>query len=148
MHLSFLNPLVLFGLVAGILPVLIHRLTKRDAIPRKFSAVRLLLQSQQVMARPQRLKHLLLLALRVLAVLSLVFMMARPVLTGPGFLAKGSEEAKIIILDNSLSMSYREDGGERFALAKRAAREMIEETGGKILILPTSSTHRHRRHPA
>ncbi len=94
------------------------------------------------MARPQRLKHLLLLALRVLAVLSLVFMMARPVLTGPGFLAKGSEEAKIIILDNSLSMGYREDGGERFALAKRAAREMIEETRGKILIIPTTSTHR------
>jgi hypothetical protein len=142
MNLSFLNPLVLLGLVAGILPVLIHRLTKRDAIPRKFSAVRLLLQSQQVMAKPQRLKHLLLLALRVLAVLSLILMMARPVLTGPGFLAKGSEEAKVIILDNSLSMGYREDGGERLALAKKAAREMIEETRGRILILPTSSTHR------
>ena len=142
MNLSFLNPLFLFGLAAGIIPILIHRLTKRDAIPRKFSAVRLLLQSQQVMARPQRLKHLLLLALRVLAVLSLVFLMARPVLTSPGFLTKGSEEAKIIVFDNSLSMGYREDGGERFALAKRAAREMIEETRGKILIIPTSSTQR------
>jgi hypothetical protein len=142
MILSFLNPLVLLGLVAGILPILIHRLTKRDAIPRRFSAVRLLLQSQQVMARPQRLKHLLLLALRVLAVLSLVLIMARPVLTGPGFLGKGSEEAKIIILDNSLSMGYREDGGERFALAKKAAGEIIEETRGKVLIIPTTSTHR------
>jgi hypothetical protein len=142
MNLSFLNPLFLFGLAAGVVPVLIHRLTKRDAVPRKFSAVRLLLQSQQVMARPQRLKHLLLLALRVLAVLSLVFMMARPVLTSSGFLSKGSEETKVIIFDNSLSMGYREDGGERCALAKKAAREMIEETRGKILIIPTSLTHR------
>ena len=28
-------------------------------------------------------------------------------------------------------MGYREDGGERFALAKKAAREIIEETKGK-----------------
>ncbi len=101
--------------------------------------MRLLLQSQQVMARPQRLKHLLLLALRVLAVLALVFMMARPVLTRPGFLMRGSKEAKIILLDNSLSMGYQEDEGERFALAKRAAKEIIEEAKGKILIVPTSS---------
>jgi hypothetical protein len=138
MNLSFLNPLFLLGLVAGIIPILIHRLTKRNAVLRQFSAVRLLLRSQQVMARPQRLKHLLLLALRVLAVLSLVFMMARPVLTSPGFLTGGNEGPKIIIIDNSLSMGYREDGGERFALAKRAAREVIEGTKGKVLVIPTS----------
>ena len=122
MNLSFLNPLFLFGLVAGILPILIHRLTKRSALSKKFSAVRLLLQSQRLMARPQRLKHLLLLALRVLAVLSLVFLMARPVLTGPGVLTKGREGAKVILLDNSLSMGYREDRGERFDLAKLPER--------------------------
>jgi hypothetical protein len=45
MSLAFLNPLFLFGLAAGILPVLIHRLTEKKAIPKKFSAVRLLLES-------------------------------------------------------------------------------------------------------
>jgi len=40
MNCDFLKPLLLFGLAAGILPVLIHRLTQRKAIPRKFSAVR------------------------------------------------------------------------------------------------------------
>ena len=138
MNLSFLNPWFLFGLAAGILPVLIHRLTKRDALTRKFSAVRLLLRSQQMMARPQRLKHLLLLALRVLAVLSLVLLMARPVLTRPGFLAKAGETVKVILLDNSLSMGYQEDRGERFDLARRAAKEIIEETGGRTLVIPTS----------
>ncbi|RPJ05064.1 MAG: hypothetical protein EHM36_08875, partial [Deltaproteobacteria bacterium] len=137
MNLSFLNPLFLFGLAAGVIPILIHRLTKRNAVTRKFSAVRLLLRSQQAMARPQRLKHLLLLALRVLAVLSLVFLMARPVLTESGWLMKGSGVPRVILLDNSLSMGYREDGGDRFALAKRAAREMIEGSQGKILLIPT-----------
>ena len=138
MNLTFLHPLFLLGLAAGAIPILIHRLTKREAIPRKFSAVRLLLQSQQVMARPQRLKHLLLLALRVLAVSTLVFLMARPVLTNPGFLAGGSEEARIILFDNSLSMGYREDEGDRFALAKKAVREVIGETQGRLCLIPVS----------
>ena len=111
MSLTFLNPLFLFGLAAGILPILIHRLTQRKAIPRKFSAVRLLLQSQRVTAKPQRLKHLLLLCLRILAVLGIVFMMARPVLTRPGIAALRSEGAEVIILDNSLSMGFREQRG-------------------------------------
>ena len=138
MNLSFLNPWFLIGLAAGALPVLIHRLTKRDALTKRFSAVRLLLRSQQMMAKPQRLKHLLLLALRVLAVLSLVLLMARPVLTRPGFLAKAAETPKAILLDNSLSMGYREGAGERFDTARKAVREMIEETRGKVLLIPTS----------
>ncbi|HSB05468.1 MAG TPA: BatA domain-containing protein [Thermodesulfobacteriota bacterium] len=143
MNLTFLNPFFLFGLAAGIIPVLIHRLTKRNAVPRKFSAVRLLLQSQQVMARPQRLKHLFLLALRVLTVLSLVFLMARPVLTSPGLLTKGRGAANILILDNSLSMGYRGDEGERFGLAKRVAKELVESFKGKVLLIPTSSIEGH-----
>src|SRR4030043_198440 len=106
MNLIFLNPYFLFGLSAGVLPILIHRLTQRKVVMRKFSAVRLLFQSQRVMARPQRLKHLLLLALRILAVTSLAFLMARPVLIRPGLLTLGDKAAKILILDNSLSMGY------------------------------------------
>ena len=138
MSLAFLNPLFLFGLAAGILPILIHRLTERKAIPKKFSAVRLLLQSQKVMARPQRLKHLLLLALRILAVMTLVLMMARPVLTRQSLLATVDSGNKILILDNSLSMGYREERGERYDLAKRAAKEVLEGLKGQVMIIPTA----------
>ncbi len=139
MNLTFLNPLFLFGLAAGMLPILIHRLTKRKAIQRKFSAVRLLLKSQQILTRPQRLKHLLLLALRILAVLSLAFMMARPVLSRQSLLPAKNEGAKIVVLDNSLSMGYREDRGERYAIAKKAVKEAIQGFKGQIMILPTSA---------
>jgi hypothetical protein len=121
MGLTFLNPLFLFGLAAGVLPILIHRLTQRKAISRKFSAVRLILQSQRIVARPQRLKHLILLALRIMAILSLVFIMARPVLTREGLLALGEGGSKIVMLDNSLSMGFREERGIRFDIAKKAA---------------------------
>ena len=139
MNLTFLHPYFLFGLAAGILPILIHRLTKRKGILRKFSAVRFILQSQRVVARPQRLKNFLLLALRVLAVLSLVFILSRPVLTRQGLLFLGHEGAKVLILDNSLSMGYREDNESRYDLAKMAAKEIIESLKDQVIILPTAS---------
>jgi hypothetical protein len=139
MSLTFINPYFLFGLAAGILPILIHRLIQKKAIPRVFSAVRLLLRSQRMVARPQRLKHLLLLCLRVLAVTSLVFLMARPVLTQQGLLATGIGGSKIIILDNSISMGYKEENGEdRFQIAKKAAEEVIKDLKGQVILIPTA----------
>jgi hypothetical protein len=138
MSLAFLNPLFLFGLAAAILPVLIHRITQKKIVKRDFSAVRLLLQSQRVTARPQRLKHLLLLALRILAVATLAFMMARPVLVRPGFASLLKSGAKVLILDNSLSMGYVEDRGRRYDVAKKAAREALEGFGGQVALIPTA----------
>ncbi len=142
MNLTFLNSLFLFGLAAAILPILIHRITQKKAIVRKFSAVGLLLQSQRISAKPQRLKHLLLLALRILAVATIVFMMARPVLVRPGFASLLRRGAKVLILDNSLSMGYREDRGQRYDVAKRAAREALESFGGQVAVIPMVSPQR------
>lgn len=145
MNLTFLNPLFLFGLAAAVLPILIHRLTRRKAITRRFSAVRLLIKSQQVMAKPQRIKHLLLLALRILSVMGLVFLMAQPLLIQPGLLSLGDEKATIVILDNSLSMGYSEDQGTRYDIAKRAAKEIIEKLKGEVLLLSTTSLNKESR---
>jgi hypothetical protein len=138
MSLAFFNPLFLFGLVAAILPILIHRITQKKIVKRDFSAVRLLLQSQRVSARPQRLKHLLLLALRILSVATVAFMMARPALVRPGFASLLKSGARVLILDNSLSMGYYEDRGRRYDVAKKAAREALEGFGGQVALLPTA----------
>jgi hypothetical protein len=142
MSLTFFNPLFLFGLAAAILPILIHRITQKKVVVRKFSAVRLLLQSQRITARPQRLKHLLLLALRILAVATIAFMMARPILVRPGFASLLKGGAKVLILDNSLSMGYREDRGQRYDVAKRAAKEALVGFGGQVTVIPTVSVQR------
>lgn len=139
MNLTFLNPFFLFGLAAAALPILIHRLIQRRAVPRKFSAVGLLLQSQKVRARPERLKHFLLLALRVLAVISLVLLVARPVMMRPGLFASGEKGEKILVLDNSMSMGFMEERGQRYAIARKAAREVVEALRGKVMIIPTAS---------
>ena len=139
MGITFLNPLFLFGLAAGMIPILIHRLVQRHGKVKKFSAVRLLLLSQQNLVRPQRLKEFILLALRVLAAMSLALLIARPVWLFPGGFSAGEKGAKVLILDNSLSMGYREDGGERFELAKTHAREILNTLKGRVLILPTAA---------
>ena len=138
MSIAFLNPLLLFGLAAGILPILIHRLTQRKAVRRNFSAVRLLLHSQNVMARPQRLKHLVLLALRVMAVIALVLMAARPMLMRPGLLARGEDGSKVLVIDNSMSMGFTEAQGERYERAKKVAQEIAGSLKSEVLIIPTA----------
>lgn len=145
MSIQFLNPWFLFGLAAAALPILIHRLTRRKAIPIRFSAVRLLIKSQQVMSKPQRIKHLLLLALRVLAVMGLVFLMAQPLLIRPGLLNVDEETATVAILDNSMSMGYVEDRGTRYEVAKKAFREIIGRLKGEVLLLTTSSPNPESR---
>jgi len=139
MGITFLNPLFLFGLAAGVIPILIHRLVQRHGKVIKFSAVRLLLLSQQNLVRPERLKEFILLALRVLAVMSLALLIARPVWLFSGVFSSGEEGAKVLILDNSLSMGYREDRGERFELARNQARDILKTLKGRVLILPTAT---------
>ena len=138
MTLTFLNPFLLFGIAAVTLPILIHRIAKKRPVVREFSAVRLLLQSQQITAKPQRLKHFLLLALRILAVAMMVFMMSRPVLVRPGIAAFFERGARVLIFDNSLSMGYREDRGPRFEIAKKAVQETLKEFGGRVVLIPTA----------
>jgi hypothetical protein len=138
MSLTFINPFLLFGFAAVTLPILIHRIAKKKPVVREFSAVRLLLQSQQITARPQRLKHFLLLALRILAVATVVLMMARPVLVRPGVAAFLAEGARVLILDNSLSMGYREDRGQRYEIAKKALRDTLKDFGGRVVLIPTA----------
>ncbi len=144
MSLTFLNPLILFGLAAAALPILIHRLTHRKALRKDFSAVRLLLQSQKMMVKPQRLKHLILLALRITAIAALVLMAARPMLTRPGLVITGEKAARAIIIDNSASMAYTDAQGQRYERAQDIARQIISSLSPatEILIIPTAPARR------
>ena len=139
MNITFMNPLFLFALAAGIIPILIHRLVQRHGKVKKFSAVRLLLLSQQNLVRPERLKQLILLILRVLAVMCLALLVARPVWLFSGVFSSGQEGAKVLILDNSMSMGFREDRGDRFELAKAHGRDILKSLRGRVIILPTAT---------
>jgi hypothetical protein len=46
------------------------------------------------------------------------------------------EGATVLFLDNSASMAYRDEGGERFEAAKRAGREILRNLSGQVLVMP------------
>jgi hypothetical protein len=140
MSLSFLYPAFLFGLLAASLPILIHLLNRRRLQRIQFPAVRFILLSQKRISRSYRLRHWLLLALRTLAVVFLVLLLANPIFqTGAGLFAGGGPVAAVVLVDNSLSMRWSGDGNG-FKQAKEAARLLISalNDGDRAALLPTN----------
>jgi hypothetical protein len=125
--MSFAYPLYLLGTLAAALPIIIHLLVKqkRRAIP--FSTLRFLRLAQLQRQGRRRLRELLLLLLRVLVCLLIAFALARPVLShAPGFLARFTNVAAVLIVDNSYSMGVVRDGKSDFARAKELARRTLD----------------------
>jgi hypothetical protein len=138
----FLYPAFLFGLLAASLPILIHLLNRRRLQRIRFPAVRFILLSQKRISRSYRLRHWLLLALRTLAVMLLVLLLANPIFqTGAGLFAGGGPVSAVLLLDNSLSMTWSGDGNG-FKQAKDAARLLIAalDDGDRAALLPTNIT--------
>ncbi|MDD5772916.1 MAG: BatA and WFA domain-containing protein [bacterium] len=124
---SFLNPLMLFGLIAGAIPLIIHFLTKRKAKQVFFGSIRFLKEMEENKRSRINIDFFLLLLLRILIILLFCAALARP-LTSLGFLGSGKKEARTVILliDNSYSMGYRDGGDTLFNKAKKKAKEIID----------------------
>lgn len=104
--MSFLNGAILIGMLAALLPVIIHLLNRRKARVIDWGAMRFLELSVASRGRKVLLEEVILLALRTLLLAALVFALARPLLVnryfaGPG----GSGQDVIVLLDGSMSMA-------------------------------------------
>src|SRR5919108_293453 len=116
-----------------------------DEIRRKlkrvqFPAVRFILLSQKRISRSSRLRHWILLALRTLAIVFLALLLANPIFqTGAGLFAGGGPVSLVVLLDNSLSMTWSGDGNG-FKQAKEAARLLISalNEGDRAALIPTN----------
>lgn len=140
MSVSFLYPVFLYGLLAASLPVVIHLLNRRKLKRIRFPAVRFILLSQKRISRSYRLRHWLLLALRTLALVFLALLLANPIFqTGAGLFAGGGPVDLVVLLDNSLSMTWSGDG-DGFKQAKETARLLISglNDGDRAALIPTN----------
>jgi len=122
--MSFLNPFFLFGSLALAVPVLIHlvRREKSEIIP--FSSLMFLLKVPKRSIRQQKMKNLLLMALRLLILALLVAAFARPYMTQPERPVAGgnSNRGTVMMLDTSYSMRY----GNNFDRMKSEAQKRID----------------------
>ncbi len=104
--MSFLAPLFLLGLLAIAIPIVLHRMNFSDPPSQLFSSTLLLKNSDQITATEKKLRYLILLASRILALLILVILFIQPALRSDSPLATGLEQRhNLIVLDQSLSMS-------------------------------------------
>jgi uncharacterized membrane protein len=123
----FLNPAVLFGLLAASIPVLIHLLNLRKLKRVEFSTLAFLKELQKNKIRKIKLKQWLLLALRVLIILFIVMAFARPTLKGIaiGGTTSAAKTTAVFILDNTFSMSVVNSKGSYFNQAKADIKQVL-----------------------
>ncbi|HXG39208.1 MAG TPA: BatA domain-containing protein, partial [Bacteroidota bacterium] len=76
--MTFLNPLVLLGLLAAAIPILLHLFNLRKLRTIEFSTLTFLKELQKSKIRRIKIRQWLLLLLRTLLVILLVMAFARP----------------------------------------------------------------------
>ena len=134
--MSFLAPVyLLFGLAVAV-PLLLHLMRRRIGARVEFPAARYLLRAEREHSRTLRIKNLLLMLLRVLALLFVAVAAARPVARWVG--AGHAPTAIAIVVDNSLSASVVIDGHPLLDRFKAMARDVLAaSTAGDRLWLVT-----------
>ena len=143
--MAFINPLILFGLIAAAIPLLVYLFNFRRPQRLDYSSLALLHALQRTTLQRIRIRNWLLLLLRTLALCVLVMAFARPTLTdsaGTRFFGRSSMSA-VLALDASLSMMQRDSDGTRLEQAKSAAQAIIEsaEPGDELFILSEKAQH-------
>ncbi len=142
-----MHPEFLWALFALLIPLIIHLFSFRKFRTVYFSNVRFLKEVKEENASRSKLKHLLVLLARLLAVFFLVLAFARPYLPGEEGEGEMQEAAVSIYLDNSFSM---EAGGEEVSLldeGKKAALEILDAYGAdaRFQLLGNDFEGRHQQ---
>lgn len=124
--MGLLTPLFLLGLGAIAVPIIVHLVQRDRRAVVEFPSLMFLRKIPFQATRRHKLRRLLLLALRCLALAIIVAAFARPFLERrrdqQRFAANAAGGREIVVLiDRSYSMAY----GSRWARAREAAREVI-----------------------
>ncbi|MFC1477009.1 BatA domain-containing protein [candidate division KSB1 bacterium] len=123
--MSFINSLYLFALIGAALPILIHLIRKMRAKKVKFSSLLFLKATPKELIKKRRLRDLILLIIRTLALALLAFAFARPFISEDRIPFMDEQEYKsvVILVDNSFSVRF-DDNFERI---KAAAQEALDD---------------------
>ena len=148
--MTFLAPVLLLALPLAALPVVIHLIHLYRRRQVKWAAMIFLVAAQRMNKGLSRLRQVLILGLRVLAVLALILVMARPLAGGWLGLMGGAPDTVLILVDRSASMAQNNSatgvskltGGLRNiakaitdAVGTRSHLVLIDSATGKPLLL-------------
>ncbi len=129
--MTFLNPLLLIGILGVASPIIIHLLARKQIKRVVWAAMRFV---QAAIARRQRkmdLEDILLLILRCAVLVFLALALARPSWKfGFGSISASGNGSAIILLDNSASMAQTDGAASAFDHARQAGEEILDAMPG------------------
>ncbi|MGB3948292.1 MAG: BatA domain-containing protein [Bacteroidia bacterium] len=145
--MNFSYPSFLFALSAIAIPIIIHLFNFRKFKTVYFSNVRFLKDVKQETQSKSRLKHLLVLAARILAITCLVFAFAQPFIPVDSRKVISGEKVVSIYIDNSFSMDAVNKNGTLLDEAKKRALEIISafKPSDRFQLLTNDFEGKHQR---
>jgi len=149
---SFLNPALLWGLLAICIPILIHLFSRQRLKKIDFSSLIFLKSLEKTRLRAIKIKELLLLLIRSLIIFCVVLAFARPS-SHQGFASKLGANAKssiLFMIDNSYGMGYETKTGNLLWTAQKKCEELLKiyrEGDELYLITYNSEAERFLSHP-
>ncbi|WP_029283469.1 BatA and WFA domain-containing protein [Pedobacter sp. R20-19] len=145
--MNFLYPGFLFALLSVAIPVIIHLFNFRKFKKVYFSNVQFLKAVEQQHSSREKLKNLLILFSRILAIIFLVLAFSQPYI--PVSSKKRSLQNNIvsIYIDNSYSMEAINKDGNLFDEARRRAKEIVKGFGinDRFQLLTNDFEGKHQR---
>lgn len=137
----FLSPIFLWFLAAASVPVIIHLINRRRHKTIQWAAMQFLLRATRESRGKKKLRHILILTCRALALAALALAAARPIASGVFGWGGGSIDTVVLVLDRSASMELSTGDGRP---ARRAAvladvRDAMAALGSSRLVLVDSA---------
>ncbi len=144
--MQFLYPTFLFALAALAIPIIIHLFHFRRFKKVYFTNVRFLKEVKEETSARSRLRNILVLLARLLAILFLVLAFAQPFIPQDTEVQKGQKNVSVYI-DNSFSMSALSSDVALVEKAKQRGREIIQayRAEDRFQVLTNDFEGRHQR---
>ncbi|MEO6303063.1 MAG: BatA domain-containing protein, partial [Bacteroidia bacterium] len=146
--MMFVYPAFLWALAAVAIPVIIHLFNFRRYKKVHFTNVKFLKELQHQSKSKSRLREILVLITRCLAIACLVVAFCQPVLQDKNTVVSNTEAKAIsIYIDNSFSMENINKQGPLLETAKAKAKEIIKAfgNGDKFQIITNDFEGKHQR---
>src|SRR5437588_11220079 len=125
---TLLNPLLIWGTLLGVIPIIIHLLNRRRFRRVEWAPMRYLKLTIQRNRRRIQIEQLLLLLVRIALPVLLFFFLARPVLHPTGlerWAFGGGRASQVVVIDDSVSMGYASAGPSAFGRAREVAGALL-----------------------
>ncbi|MGQ0828999.1 MAG: vWA domain-containing protein [Bacteroidota bacterium] len=144
--MSFTYPAFLIALSAIAIPIIIHLFNFRKFKTVYFSNIRFLKEVKQETQAKSKLKHLLVLTARILAITFLVLAFAQPFIPVENKIIVG-DKAISIFIDNSFSMDAVSKNGTLFDEAKKRTLEIVSayKPTDRFQLLSNNFEGKHQR---